>query len=338
MWWDDDPKATGFGVRSYPGGGQVLLRRLPDRRAPAPDHHRPVPALVRRRRARAGEGTAQADRPGPRPGRQQARAPGGADGPGPDRPLHRGPPAEEVAGADAHRRREADARRDRQASRQAHQGRRRPRRRHREMHRKIGELIGRGGKPRRVRANRILTVCSKMFSLSLVPRAGENAAVAQRRPRQPLQGRSSATTRKGASGSSAGGIGGDQRRPGGVSRRRGRLRAADHADRLPAVGGHEGDVVGIRRRAGLLDQAVRSHQAAQDAQAAAEPGGDRADRSAAQEAQGAKWVFPGDKSGRAPGRALARLALRTEAHRPRPGRAALRSAAHLRVASAPAAA
>src|SRR3974377_2057585 len=21
MWWDDDPKATGFGVRSYPGGG-----------------------------------------------------------------------------------------------------------------------------------------------------------------------------------------------------------------------------------------------------------------------------------------------------------------------------
>jgi len=20
MWWDDDPKATGFGVRSYPGG------------------------------------------------------------------------------------------------------------------------------------------------------------------------------------------------------------------------------------------------------------------------------------------------------------------------------
>jgi integrase len=42
-----------------------------------------------------------------------------------------------------------------------------------EMHRKISESIGRGGKPRRIRANRILTVCSKMFALSLVPRAGE---------------------------------------------------------------------------------------------------------------------------------------------------------------------
>jgi hypothetical protein len=43
----------------------------------------------------------------------------------------------------------------------------------REMHRKISESIGRLG-PRLVRANRILAVCSKMFSLSLVPRAGEN--------------------------------------------------------------------------------------------------------------------------------------------------------------------
>lgn len=43
----------------------------------------------------------------------------------------------------------------------------------REMHRKIGELIGRGGRPRLIRANRILTVCSKMFSLSLARRAGE---------------------------------------------------------------------------------------------------------------------------------------------------------------------
>jgi integrase len=42
-----------------------------------------------------------------------------------------------------------------------------------EMHRKISESVGRGGKPRPVRANRILTICSKMFSLALVPRAGE---------------------------------------------------------------------------------------------------------------------------------------------------------------------
>jgi integrase len=44
----------------------------------------------------------------------------------------------------------------------------------RDMHRKISESIGRSG-PRRVRANRILAVCSKMFSLSLVPLPGENS-------------------------------------------------------------------------------------------------------------------------------------------------------------------
>jgi integrase len=44
----------------------------------------------------------------------------------------------------------------------------------RDMHSKISESIGRGGKPRPKRANRILGVCSKMFSLSLVPQAGEN--------------------------------------------------------------------------------------------------------------------------------------------------------------------
>jgi integrase len=43
-----------------------------------------------------------------------------------------------------------------------------------DMHRKISESIGRGGNPRKIRANRILTICSKMFSLSLVPMPGEN--------------------------------------------------------------------------------------------------------------------------------------------------------------------
>jgi integrase len=41
-----------------------------------------------------------------------------------------------------------------------------------EMHQRISESIGRKG-PRRVRANRVLAVCSKMFSLALVPMAGE---------------------------------------------------------------------------------------------------------------------------------------------------------------------
>jgi integrase len=43
-----------------------------------------------------------------------------------------------------------------------------------EMHRKISESIGRNGKPRAVRANRILSITSKMFSLALKPKAGEN--------------------------------------------------------------------------------------------------------------------------------------------------------------------
>jgi integrase len=42
------------------------------------------------------------------------------------------------------------------------------------MHRRISESIGSHGKARPVRANRILAICSKAFSLSLIPRAGEN--------------------------------------------------------------------------------------------------------------------------------------------------------------------
>jgi len=48
MWWDDDPKATGFGVRSYRGEGQIVLRRLPPQRASASLYNRSLPSLVRR--------------------------------------------------------------------------------------------------------------------------------------------------------------------------------------------------------------------------------------------------------------------------------------------------
>jgi integrase len=51
-----------------------------------------------------------------------------------------------------------------------------------QMHRKISESIVRYG-PRRVRANRILALASKMFSLSLVPLPGENTPW-----RNPVQG------------------------------------------------------------------------------------------------------------------------------------------------------
>ena len=72
----------------------------------------------------------------------------------------------------------------------------------RDMHRKISESIGRSG-PRMVRANRILAVCSKMFSLSLVPNARREHAVAQRCPRQSLQGHRAQSRGGAASGFSA---------------------------------------------------------------------------------------------------------------------------------------
>jgi integrase len=42
-----------------------------------------------------------------------------------------------------------------------------------EMHRRMSESIGPRGRPRPVRANRVLAIASKMFSLALVPKAGE---------------------------------------------------------------------------------------------------------------------------------------------------------------------
>ena len=173
MWWDDDPKATGFGVRSYPGGGKSFFV---DYRIDGRQRRITIGPFPRwsadAARERAKELRKLIDRGHDPAGnkRERREAPTVQRS---DRPLHRRSSAEEVAEPSPRRRREADAGRDRQAPRQAHQGRRRPRRRHREMHRQISESVGRGGKPRRVRANRILTVCSKMFSLALVPRAGE---------------------------------------------------------------------------------------------------------------------------------------------------------------------
>ena len=45
MWWDDDPKATGFGVRAYPGAASPSSSTIGSTVA-SEDHHRPIPALV----------------------------------------------------------------------------------------------------------------------------------------------------------------------------------------------------------------------------------------------------------------------------------------------------
>jgi integrase len=173
MWWDDDPKAMGFGVRSYPGGGKSFFvdYRIDGRQrritiGPFPRWSTDVA------RERAKELRRLIDR--------------GHDPAGGKRERREAPTVQDLIDryiADHMPKRSFDKVRAADERRMLgeigkHLGR------HTkvvdvhggdiaEMHRKIGESIGRGGKPRKVRANRILTVCSKMFALSLVPRAGE---------------------------------------------------------------------------------------------------------------------------------------------------------------------
>lgn len=56
------------------------------------------------------------------------------------------------------------------------------------MHRDISESIGRGGRPRAVRANRILSIASKAFALALKVSAGENKAWRDQAQGNPCKG------------------------------------------------------------------------------------------------------------------------------------------------------
>jgi integrase len=172
MWWDDDRKATGFGVRAYPGGSKSFFidYRLDGRqrrftigpfprwsvtaaREEAKELRRAIdrghdPAGAKRERREAPTVQDLIDRyiadhlpkktvlePRIEDEKKMLKEIG--------EKLGRHTKVADVHGGDIA-----------------------------EMHRKISESIGRNG-PRRVRANRILAVCSKMFSLALVPMAGE---------------------------------------------------------------------------------------------------------------------------------------------------------------------
>ena len=175
MWWDADPKATGFGVRSYPGGSKsfFLDYRLDgrQRRFTIGKFPRWSAAAAREQ---AKELRKQIDR--------------GHDPAGAKRERREAPTVQDLIDrytADHLPKKSADPVRVKDelamlAEIGRHLGR------HTRvaevhggdiayMHRKISDSIGRHG-PRRVRANRILAVCSKMFSLSLVPMAGETLA------------------------------------------------------------------------------------------------------------------------------------------------------------------
>ena len=173
MWWDKDPRATGFGVRSYAGGGRSFF----------------VDYRIDGRQRRITIG------PFPRWSADAARERAkelrklidlGHDPAGNKRERREAPTVQDLVDRyiETHlpkksqdKSRVADERRM-LAEIGKHLGK------HTkvvdvhggdiaEMHRRISLSSGRRGGTRKIRANRILSVCSKMFSLSLVPRAGE---------------------------------------------------------------------------------------------------------------------------------------------------------------------
>lgn len=175
MWWDDDPRATGFGVRCYPSGGKsfFLDYRLDGRQrrftiGPFPRWS----AEAARERAR--ELRKEIDRGNDPAGRKRERREAPTVQDLIDRYIE-----DHLPKKSNDRSRIADEKRmlaeigkflgRNTRVTDVHDGDIEA------MHRQISKSIGRGGKPRRVRANRILTVASKMFTLSLRSRNGENA-------------------------------------------------------------------------------------------------------------------------------------------------------------------
>jgi integrase len=167
MWWDDDPKATGFGVRSYPGGGKSFFvdYRLNgrQRRYTIGPYPRWSAEAARERAKELRRGIDQGDDPA---GNKRERRTAPTVQNLIDRYIADHLPKKSVV-----ERRVVDEKKmlaeigDKLGKHtkvvEIHGGD------IAEMHRRITE----SGRP--VRANRILSICSKMFSLALVPKAGE---------------------------------------------------------------------------------------------------------------------------------------------------------------------
>jgi integrase len=167
MWWDDDPKATGFGVRSYPGGSKSFFvdYRLngQQRRYTIGPFPRWSAEAARERAKELRRGIDQGDDPAGAK-RERRTAPTIQDLI--DRYI-----ADHLPKKSAVEIRVTDEKKmlaeigDKLGKHtkvvDIHSGD------IAEMHRRITE----SGRP--VRANRILSICSKMFSLALMPKAGE---------------------------------------------------------------------------------------------------------------------------------------------------------------------
>jgi integrase len=173
MWWDDDPKATGFGVRSYSGGGKSFFidYRLDGRQrrytiGPYPRWS------AEAARERAKELRRHIDRGNDPAGDKRARRTAPTVGDLIERYV-----ADHLPKKTGRQARKHDEKRMlteigkhlgvHTKVTDVHGGD------IIDMHRKMSESIGPRGKPRPVRANRVLAIASKMFSLALVPKAGE---------------------------------------------------------------------------------------------------------------------------------------------------------------------
>ena len=167
MWWDDDPKATGFGIRSYPGGSKSFFI---DYRLDGRQRRYTVGPYPRWSAEAARERAKELRR----------RIDQGEDPAGSKRERRVAPTVQDLIDryiADHLPKKTAVEKRVRDEKvmlaeigaklgmhtkvRDIHGGD------IAEMHRRITE----SGRP--VRANRILAIASKMFSLALVPKAGE---------------------------------------------------------------------------------------------------------------------------------------------------------------------
>jgi integrase len=167
MWWDDDPKATGFGVRSYPGGGKSFFvdYRLDGRQ------RRYTIGPFERWSAEAAREEAkklrkEIDRGVDPAGDKRARRTAPTVQDLIDRYIADHLPKKTISGPRANDEKRVLAEIGAKLGRHTkvvdvHGGD------IADMHRRITE----SGRP--VRANRILAIASKMFSLALVSKAGE---------------------------------------------------------------------------------------------------------------------------------------------------------------------
>jgi len=135
------------------------------------------------------------------------------------------------------------------------------------MHRQITESRG------PVRANRVLAIASKAFSLSLKPLPGETKPWRDAAAGNPCKV-SSAILKKAGNAFLGSGDRGTERCAGRAhDRLRSRLHQVHHVHRLPAWRGHAGDVVPNGYRARILGEALGSYEAEKGSQGAAEPAG-----------------------------------------------------------------